>query len=587
MSNAIRSALVFLGVALIVAGLGTAVGTPDAAGESDVVWEDGPSPNASQWVPLWSGDRDVRGGGSDQAGEWNFIDRVWNSTPSLARQWNERTVAAFETDDVTAYAVGNISETSVPIDEENASRWSLAPTDATLEDGDRIRDAYVEIHSITPSVRYHRADGTETVTESSGTVRVLTDGGMAANGSNATDVVVDNVTVVDDADGTVVGRTADASAGGVSLSYSGFDAGHRGLTVRANLTATYSSASGNGTETETETETITVSDGADVVSRDRSPPSVTSRSVPDGTALDIDAGTPYWEAIDLGNGRSIRNVWNYYTAAKPGKVIVGTNGSATFEQGTARAAQVHAYPARSAPALFGGEGEIETDGGRTEGNATNGSIAETVAVSPPEGGYSPPAATVNATVAGEPPSNIDVSGPSGNTTSADVVDSGDVRRKPDLRIRELDGSDDGRRITALVTLEDPETGAGISTGGPTSGGSVAVAGRSVETNDSGMATVRLPPDVPLEATYNPGDGGGGSGSGGTDDGSGGDNLTYLSVNASNESATNFETGGGLGVIDVLTWPVQLAPAIVPLAVMLWLFDRANFIRSWPPWELLR
>lgn len=569
--NELRRTLVIVFTVTMVSAIGAVPGLateqPLRIDESGLTQYEKPDANSSEYAVLWSGDQeDIRRGDTDA--KIAVSDVSWDRPPAIASKWNEKVLQPVNTSSITVYDRANISTTGHEV-ETGTEQWSVIPIDANTSQGEVIRDAYVEVHSVSSSIQYHTDKGTTTVVKPSGTVRILTDLGIKTDKQNISvkEVNVNSATITDEGDGKVIGSVEDAETGSLSVDYEGFDAGHRGMKIEANLSVTYT---GGGANT-TNTETISVTDKVTVQSQSVEQANGTIKKYPNGTtALHINTGTPYWDTINMSGDRTVNNVWRYYTAASPGHQIVARNGSVTAKQGEARAAQVHAYPARKSPSI-NGSGRVKTV--RRSGKSP--ALGENIDVDEGEMGRTTAyPSVIRIFTEGDTPDSVSVSSGVENADEQEVSLSHDEEsyKKANLEAEIVDTNAKEGTKTILVNLTDLETGDGIDTLGKENAGNITVGDKTVETNTTGMATVEISENTSASPSYNPGDRPG--------------RERYIPAGGKRNSI-KVESEDNIGVKSLLDWVVDFSPVIVPGLMSAYLLDRMGIIRSWPPWELVR
>ena len=421
---------------------------------------------------------------------------------------------------------------------------SVYPQDATLNDSRFVKDAHASVFAVTPSTKAHRTPE-ETTWYVAPEGRVL----------GTVDYRIQKPSGIETANRTVSWSVDSHEITEVRLRYNGSvvtraDGSHRPelayelrgrggrLALEADVEATlektvneayYVNVTGpNGTtrtekrwrsSTTTVNDSVTVSDPLDVEVYNLSA-TLYRTTYPDGSSgVAVFQNRP-WQGYGLdANGSSVvRGVWRFYTARDTAwdTLIRATAEGHSQVQSDALPVYVHAYPSRIGPRakpIMQGP-EITTVWGRTRdsphstvGDHVNVEVVSAtyeasygVAVRAPE--FESAAFTVRGIVRG--------------TTATIETPAGERTRRvheSDLSLEVLSQNETG--ATLLIELVDTETGEPIaldraddSRHAPihdeSRSGYVTVTDRRVETNASGMATVRVTDPGLYTARYQPG-----------------------------------------------------------------------------------
>jgi hypothetical protein len=421
---------------------------------------------------------------------------------------------------------------------------SVYPQDATLNDSRFVRDVRASVFAVTPSTKAHR-------TPEETTWYIAPEGQVLG----AVDYRVRTPSGVDRADRTVSWSVDSHEITEVRLLQNGsavtrVDGSHRpnltyelraregAMTLEADIEATlekttreayYVTVTGpNGTNrtekrwrtsTTTVDDSITVSETLDVEVYDLSVTRYRT-TYPDGSSgIAVFQNRP-WQGYTLaGNGSAtVRGVWRFYTARDTAwdSLTRATSEGHRRVESDALPVYVHAYPSelgpRSEPAGTGPEITTVWGERRTSPNSTIGEHVNVEIVSSPYetsygiavrySGFNADAFAVRGIVRGVTA-----------TIRTPAADHTRHVRESELSLEVTSQNESG--ATLVVKLEDRETGepivldqtddpryAPLLDGGRS--GYVTVAGQRLETNASGMATVRVDDSGLYTARYHPG-----------------------------------------------------------------------------------
>lgn len=460
---------------------------------------------------LWSRDADTDSamgratGGSKLAPVANATDISFQRPPRTAATWTRH--------DFADYTPGDKSTSIVPSTTTPADSWA-------------IKDGHVTIFGTLPSTIAHLDPSTtRRYAAPNGTLLAAIDYRINPPVNRSREIQSESWSVQDHdvseihlvADGETLAEASETRT--PRLSYQLAGRGQRTLTVTAEINVRLEhtvTTHRNETTTSIETDTLTVRDQLPVTIYD---PTITARRAryPNGSyAVAVTADQP-WQGIRMeSSGGDVRTTWRYYTARDTGwDDLVHYTANQTYSvESPARPVQIHAYPSRRGTRASPGNPEL--------------AITDTWGAS-----RSSPNATIGGNV------NVDV------VHTSYIETRGIVLRTPgtDVDTLEARGIINGSRYTVdetkpvqrvqaselTVTVQDERSGTAAlrihlqerATGDPISlsdesrrtispdrndaaSGYISVAGRRVQTNESGIAMVRVRRPGVYPVRYHPG-----------------------------------------------------------------------------------
>jgi len=426
----------------------------------------------------------------------NATDITFTTPPPTASTWSRHAHLDVEPGDVTT---------------------SVAPRGAQRVDGRLIADAHASIFTVTPATFVHEAPGETTLyIAPAGTVRGVVDYRLAlGNATNRSRIVehrVDEVRLL--ADETVVARISGSQKPVIAYD---IDGRPTSLTLEADITARVERPVQNATNASERAgglleETITVRESRDVRVY-RPDPTLQTVRYPDGDVGVAVSQIEPWQGYTFGaDGEHIRSVWRFYTARDTDwdELIERSTTESTRRESPARPVAVHAYPSELGP-------QARPTGGNIEIRQTWGAEH-----SPPQLGQ-----YVLAEVVDQPyqatwgietrqksiGESVTVAGiVHGQNATLAVDGTEQTLRESSLSLEVLNHTESG--VTLLATLRDAASGDPIQlqeygpsadglSEGPSRDGYLSVAGRTVETNVSGMALITVTDAGTYSATYHP------------------------------------------------------------------------------------
>ncbi|WP_337653102.1 hypothetical protein [Halomontanus rarus] len=353
-------------IAVLVGGVAAQSGPAGNPDNTSVVPEYGPAYGVenSTFQVLWSEDVDDGNLSVD-----DFEGTNVSSDGEFATRLAESTDVSFEQppDAVATWNDGDFDGFSPGGDDE-----SVHPDGASLEDGEYIKDAYVELYAVQPSTILHEDNGTTQYVAPDGDVLAISDyrvllpeddtSGSEQDEWSLTETSVDSIELKAD------GETLSTSDGHqATLSYEDLS-GSVELTVEAEITATIKHVSLDcpdwvvvdrvcegiwSEEVDNLERSKTVTASRDVVVSQLSESSGTRvefEADDDRTGAVINANST-WSTIDVDDDAQARSNWWFYTGGKSGwhTMVSSTATESARTESSLRPLQVHAYPDREMP----------------------------------------------------------------------------------------------------------------------------------------------------------------------------------------------------------------------------------------------
>ncbi|WP_435196385.1 hypothetical protein [Natronomonas sp. EA1] len=494
--------------------------------------------NESEAATLWSGDNDSRyitnAAYRDAYGEnrttvhqlANGTDLTFTQPPSTAARWTRADHEEFT---------------------PGGADVSLYPPHAAVMNGLLVRDAHATVFAVTPSTTTHPTP-TESVVYAAptGTLRGIVDYRVAVPeqatvGSRTTSYSlashrIDEVRLR--RDGEVIATDAGTHRPELPYELSG---GSETLRLEADIhvevtkavtivnTTNVTSANGanvtsanrtwsNETHTTTRTtvtsETVTVSDTVELHTYDLRTQVSTAR-YPDGDrGIAVLRNVP-WQGIQLTDSHRVRGVWRFYTArdTRWDTLVRSTVRGTTRTPSPALPVAVHAYPSKLGPRTEPtGNGPELLEVWGIERPSPSAGLPENVTVDVVEQPYTTSYGLAIRTSVGQPETTRVRGIVRGVNATLHRESEPRVIRESTIDVRVLSQTDAQARL--LVELSEAETGEPIVLS-PTNDvryepivdsrdGYIELAGKQLETNASGMATVTVSEPGVYTARYVPG-----------------------------------------------------------------------------------
>lgn len=410
------------------------------------------------------------------------------------------------------------------------SNTSVYPRHATLEEGLLIDDAHATIFAVQPSTRAHLEDGeTPRYIAPNGTVRGFVDYRVRVpNATGAGNRSVDHELVSDAVeevrllkDGEVIARHEGSHT--PAIQYQIEEDRRATLTVEADIrvrlkrTVRVNGSNGTAANVSYRSETLTVSDSIPVDVYDPSA-NLYYAEYPNGDAgLAVFQARP-WQGVTVTAGADsrVRGVWRFYTARNTNwdTLVHATRTDRETVASDAIPVFVHAYPSRIGPRaepVRNGPTITETWG--TVQGSPHSTLGENIVVEVVNRSYTttdgiavrvddidPASITVAGIVRGQNASLIEPEHgferdvhPS--TLTAEVVQQNQTQATIRIELRSATSGEP-------IVLDERDRATPIDA--PRRNGTVIVAGRAVETNESGVALVTVEQPGIYTARYQPG-----------------------------------------------------------------------------------
>ena len=490
--------------AVLVTGISAGTTLPSDSENLSTVPDSGPAYGIenSTFQVLWS--EDVDDGnlsdddfeGADVSSDDEFAARVAASTdvpfdhpPEAVQMWND----------------GDFGDFSPGGDDE-----SVHPNGTSLEDGEYIKDAYVEIYAVQPSTILHEDDGTTQYVAPEGAVLAISDYRVAlpkddTTGSerdewSLTETRIDSITLK--ADGEPL-STGDGHQ--TTLSYQNLS-GSVELTVEAEITATVKHSSLNCPnwsiiERICEgiwSEEVDYLEQSKIVTASRD---VVVSQIPEssGTRVEFEADddrtgavvnpNSAWSTVDVNDDVQVRSNWWFYTVGKSGwhTMVTSTATESTRAESSMRPLQVHAYPDRETPDVSSeptsGEQPLRIE--EAWGEEQSGpALPEYIDIEPADTYVEADSIAVSSTTLEEDDfDEVTVQGVvQGQSQTISLADPQTVRETNlTVSVQETNST----RATVLAEVTENRTGNPVSTG------QVVVENQSASLNESGMAVLEV------------------------------------------------------------------------------------------------
>lgn len=507
----------------------------------------------SSVVPL-AGGQPPRPGTDDNGLNESEAATLWSHDDDSRYITNEAYRDAYGENRTTLHQLANGTDLTFTQPPATAARWtradheeftaggasaSLYPPHANRVNGVLVRDAHATAFAVTPSTTTHPTPNESVVYAApTGTLRGVVDYRVAVPeqatvGNRTTSYSlashrIDEVRLLRDgeviASGTGTHRPElpyELSGGSETLRLEADI--HVEVTKAVTIVKTTNRTSPNGTwinETHTSTrttvtsETVTVSDTVEVNTYDLRTQVSTAR-YPDGDrGIAVFRNVP-WQGVQLTDSHRVRGVWRFYTArdTRWDTLVRSSARGTTRTPSPALPVAVHAYPSKLGPRTEPtGNGPELLEVWGIEHPSPSAGLPENVTVDVVEQPYTTSYGLAIRTSVGQP-ETIRVRGiVRGVNATLNRESEPRVIRESIIDVRVLSQTDEQARL--LVELSEAETGEPIVLS-PTSDvryepivdgrdGYIELAGKQIETNASGMATVTVSEPGVYTARYVPG-----------------------------------------------------------------------------------
>jgi hypothetical protein len=485
-------------------------------------------------------------------------DLPFDSPPRAVERWNRGDHAEF--------TAGN-RETSVH------------PPDADLSSGVVLKDAYIEAFAIQPSTRARLSPG-ETPHYVAPDGEVLATVDYRLDAPAFADATVEWETRIETVRLLVDGRVESSTGGShtPTLTYEDLAASpgeQRRLTLVAEITATPEVVSracertnrscANTTDPDVSSERLVVRDSVSVTVYDLSVSGFHAR-YPDGdTGLVLYKNQP-WLGYRFPGG-DVRGVWRFYTARDTewDRLVASTDAGDRVISSPAVPLRTYAYPIETGPTPSPRETVriLRAYGTETEAPALPAQVRLDTLERPYNASFGI-ATRIEADAT--PPFGLTDVRALGLVRGVTATPSDPPVRKVPIRSSNLTLTVRNRSeatVTISASLTDARTGAPIET--RERPGALSIAGRSVETNESGVAGVTLPRDGSVTARFEPG-------------------PWWESEPGYTASSDVIHTGGA--VLRLLETLYRIAVPVSLFLGAVFLTDRITGWGVWPPWRRL-
>jgi hypothetical protein len=514
----------------------------------------------------------------------NQTDSTFVTPPETPAIWNRNEIERFKGGDDTD--------------------TSIYPPDATLSDGQWIKDGYVSVFAVQPSTVLHRAtDQTTHYVGAEGELLATSDYRIEVpDGSSSQErrvswsidsheVETARIMIGGNIDNSFGRQRLDDATPGHTI-HGNFTGAERGMTelgVEAEITVTL--------EKHVETRSCSTDDDGDTTCSDWSSSySYPSESVVvddyvDATYYTVQSnnyytynpidqefkivtgtGTPF-NSIRLPEGDRALGVWNYYTARDTtwDALTVSDRGDTSQFGTTILPVQVHAYPSRSGIGTIGAHHTNTTiDPGeatiyyRSGGSYIAPTLPDTVSVDVPNGTYN----TSSEIAVSHPVNDPDAVEIEGIVRGTDAdLSPGDTfyreipTKEPTIDV-ETTALEESPNVRLDISLREPD-GTPIQT--DLTDDSLTVAGETVETDANGEASITLPQgQLPTQVYYQP--------------------TYFWDRGETAYTAASTRVGSTLSLSFFVSPIVRIIGLLVFFWTPFWLLDRAFAGDYWPPWR---